>query len=92
MDGRNRKRKKRFALRRTTLASELLDMRRIEKKMQLDVSQKPSFVLRTRNYQKYKKSAKIRMSVAGRKGLFTAECLDISSVLKTLSSFLVSPP
>jgi hypothetical protein len=32
------------------------------------------------------------MSVAGRKGLFTAECLDISSVLKTLSSFLVSPP
>jgi hypothetical protein len=24
--------------------------------------------------------------------LFTAECLDISSVLKTLSSFLVSPP
>jgi len=58
MDGRNRKRKKRFALRRTTLASELLDMRRIEKKMQLDVSQKPSFVLRTRNYQKYKKAQK----------------------------------
>jgi len=39
---------------------------------------------------KIQKSAKIRMSVAGRKGLFTAESLDISSVHKTLFFFSVS--